>query len=969
MATQRYSAYQWYKRNTNHLIYWVVNTSNTIIEHLNDRTSGLTINTTGQVTKSSLISLAELISLHINEVPPAVLHLFRSVIDARKAFHASFKALAQTYPGDRELEKSNEAHESFIETLTTAFHILSGSMSSQAAGDDVNPDTPESPLRGQDELNLLLLTNKFSMLGFEDPTAGDDEDGEASDAHLDKPGPSKGRQQPRSKKSKKPKRGKSKNQKPPKPAPTTEAKRIPIEGYRIVTEEEGLMDYLVVANMLAAEWTALRKTLQGFWREAAYGDLNTAVAGCLSNVAIQMVRRNECEVFVDFPGLDSYMEILTALTGGKPGQMSLERPLALLTEPASGTEAMKEVVFEHSEHVMVRTMEALCYFIRDFRKTRSGRPTKKMLKEIKNWDLKFDLQGAQKEERLQWRRVYIINWLYDLVNVYSSPITQGGRDEKVMLEEIDWSETGPCGQERRLFGLTSLAATITELAMQKGDDMTDVMRKILPHHILQLQCVIDSFAVSRGWFIDPYKGDRVGEPAQNFHPRRDVSRFMEQFPRGAGLLQDTLKVHEEWYGNLSQHQEEVKAATDRILCHFEDWLGKSMYINDPDNTLASRFTNSSANGLWEYSPFLCGVGLAEGMELAQLLGMYTWERFPEVTLMAHMHNMLAHRGYIKSPQHHVFAAVNGLFSGIFFNNNSQRPSAKFSEALMAKTGRTAWHIRQVVRPRQTTRTYAGPISDVRNVLLSDLDRFYRDSGITQERSALISYREAEWNPGRIADADVVPQSALGWIRLQQTARVLEKDTGRFRLEETELVKRLRANPEVRGLEDRMAQLPRFSETLTKAEARLYRNGPSGLPLTGGHMLKLLKADFVADICGDSHMSGFNYLSFTATVLNTLMNVESQLKKLQNPVWKHAYKPEFGGRMTFPRTLLLRRAIEGRDEQCMETMAEELESIPGPLIRYSYWDHVQPARPVLQDGWDQICGQKGEFGDEDEDIVS
>jgi hypothetical protein len=39
----------------------------------------------------------------------------------------------------------------------------------------------------------------------------------------------------------------------------------------------------------------------------------------------------------------------------------------------------------------------------DFQETRSGKPTKRMLSEIRDWDPNFDLQRATKEQRIKWR--------------------------------------------------------------------------------------------------------------------------------------------------------------------------------------------------------------------------------------------------------------------------------------------------------------------------------------------------------------------------------------------------------------------------------------------------------------------------------------------------------------------------------------------------------------------------------------
>jgi len=42
-------------------------------------------------------------------------------------------------------------------------------------------------------------------------------------------------------------------------------------------------------------------------------------------------------------------------------------------------------------------------------------------------------------------------------------------------------------------------------------------------------------------------------------------------------------------------------------------LGKSKYMDGPSSIPPSRFSRLTANGLWEYSPYLCAVGLVEGL--------------------------------------------------------------------------------------------------------------------------------------------------------------------------------------------------------------------------------------------------------------------------------------------------------------------------------------------------------------------
>ena len=95
-----------------------------------------------------------------------------------------------------------------------------------------------------------------------------------------------------------------------------------------------------------------------------------------------------------------------------------------------------------------------------------------------------------------------------------------------VYEDVEWSKTGPWHYHRRLFGLNEFAGIITTLAMQKPG--TDIRNKILPHHVFQLQCIVDSMTLSRGWTVSSLRGHVLEQPARKFFARRDVDRFLDR---------------------------------------------------------------------------------------------------------------------------------------------------------------------------------------------------------------------------------------------------------------------------------------------------------------------------------------------------------------------------------------------------------------------------------------------------------
>jgi hypothetical protein len=212
---------------------------------------------------------------------------------------------------------------------------------------------------------------------------------------------------------------------------------------------------------------------------------------------------------------------MRTVTRGDPekAQSNFSLSLYKIATGSNQPEKMEETYLDIKEQFSIYAYQDLLDFITDFQKTRSGKRTKPMLAEINEWDPNFDVRQKSKQQRIKWRRSYTINWLYDLVNVFSSIVVERNniKGEKHVYEKVDWSVSGPWNQHRRLFGLNEFAGEVTSLAMQKPG--TDIRQKILPHLVFQLQCIVDSLTVSRGWSISGMRGHVLKPPAVRFRPR------------------------------------------------------------------------------------------------------------------------------------------------------------------------------------------------------------------------------------------------------------------------------------------------------------------------------------------------------------------------------------------------------------------------------------------------------------------
>ncbi|KAK3504638.1 hypothetical protein B0T13DRAFT_485579 [Neurospora crassa] len=753
--------------------------------------------TSAGITVAGLVSLSKFVGKHIDSVPSTILALFQFVIEARTATHAAFQQMTARTPDPDPNSSPDEP-----DLLANTEHV-------------------------KEELDRLLA-NKFGALDIqrspEADEASDQEDPQEIYSNV-----SRQRKQTKPGKGKKGKKGKAKKSSKPKTAPAKEDSEslegVPLESYRIIKDQDGIVtDYLMAVYDLIKQCMTLRNYLQGIWREVAYDGLNSAVAGALSNVAIAMVQRSASEIFVDFPDHDSYETVMNTITRGNVEKaQGMFHVFLMFFEPGSDTPQRRKSR-NIKELFLIRAYMDLLDFIR-------------------NWDPNFDLRHATKEERIRWRRSYTINWLYDLVHFFSSIVVQRNtlRGEKHVYEKVDWSPTGPWAQHRRLSGLNEFAGFVTSLAMQKPG--TDVRNRILPHHVFQLQCIVDSLTVTRGWSHHLLKGHVVvaPPPSYRFRPRRDVDCFLDR--------------------EVTRDGRGIPQAFD--------------YMHGLNTIPPSRFSHTNANGLWEYSPFLCGTGLEEGLELAYISGMTIWDRLPEPMMLLHLHNMLVQEGYIEKPVG-LFATLQELFPECFFPDGTP-PVANYDKALQTMVDN-----RGSSRERQQVRRVATSAADIHGILNPKVNDFFR------KKSTLVILREAGWNIDRIPDADVSFPSVLGMLRITQAKHITDHVTGKKRIEETEITKRAKAM----GMsEENMFNMAETMEVLqatkTKANeipaervAHAMAPGYSRFPgrcdprstrkarmAAGGEcvdfadrdMLDFMKLDIQSDISGERPLSALNFL--------------------------------------------------------------------------------------------------------------
>ncbi|KAK0715393.1 hypothetical protein B0H67DRAFT_537774, partial [Lasiosphaeris hirsuta] len=707
-----------YKRDTGRLIYWIVKTSNEIISQavVLPHDVPCTPNLTGQITIASLVPLCKLIAKNLSPTPPAILQMFCSVIDARTTSYRNFQALVAERP-DPELEKSNASHLYFISVLTEAFKALGGT-------DLYDPTRPSSNYA--EELEQALFSNQFAILD----TLSDEELGQDGSSPVEQDGQLNSSAEEKGKEAR---QGQKKG------------KQISMEDYCFIRDSDGTVtdQYLAVSSIIY-EWATLRDEVQDLWKKVAYGGLNSAIAAAVSNVAISVIERSVTAMSTDFPGQESYGALIHHITRGslETAQDALKLSFHYFQGDKIIGKSPTPAKVDLQEQLLLHAYDALVDFVSDFQKNRNGKPTKRMMKQIKNWNPHLDLGRATNKERLEWRRSYTINWLYDLVNVFSSPVVQrntaDGEKEHMVEEEVDWSLVG---EDRRVLGLGNFASLVTRLAMQKQG--SKFRSEILPQHVFQLQCMVDAMTASRGLSILPLRGHVTTRPPSGFRPRRDLDLFLDRkdensilgFLKGANILKMLIQeafnmiTPLELKGVALLHSASIPVL-DKLHCEFANWLGESKYMHGLPGIPPSRFSDSDANGLWEYSPFLCGSGLAEALADVTRASLELLEQLPEAVLLVHLYNMLWQKKSMTSYESGIYTELLVLFRGNFFQD-----------------------------------------------------------GIGSYLAAL---RAASWEPDRVPDKDIPLHSCFLDHRLSLVKTFVDPTTDRKRLEETDLVRKCRS---------------------------------------------------------------------------------------------------------------------------------------------------------------------------------
>ncbi|KAG8623298.1 hypothetical protein KVT40_008274 [Elsinoe batatas] len=728
MASQ--NAYLDYKRDTQKLVYWIINASNAIAKaSLNSHDAGVVFNATGQLKVSDIVPTCTAIAKRVKKIPGTVFDLLKKTIDARKQFHKVFTDMVAT-AADPVLQKKNDSHA----------HV--------------------------EEATDNLFQNYFATLSLQGTDAEDsDSDTQPSIDHAKRQNRSKS-----GKRSKKAKRAdKKKNHIR---AAEKDLKRIPVEQYRISLDRDQLAtEYLWAGFCFFGECMKMRCNVQIMWRTVVRQAMKPAAASSASKIAAALVKRMSDAIFADFPGHDSFQRLFescTAATLKDSMTMTHIKIPSFETDPTPEelSQDSRQVVISSDEWFLGHIFNDLTDFVVDFQKNNNGKPTKRMAAMLARWNPDAAIRHMSQGDLVAWRRLYTINWLYNFVALSSAADPSNAIGIKTELSVKDCMHTPPPGME-------DLACTIKACITSNPVSALPVSA----HQVFELQTVVDSFMISKGWCIHPVHGNIFDPCARQTgcHDLDQVLQSLHTAERDRDLAIHELQSCMENDTSLHDDPNRHKVTAARLVKFAKasvGWLDRSSLM--PLLPTSSTFSALSSDGIWTFSPYVCGSVLAAMLDQSYELGMHLWSAIPEVTMLIFLHNKLKWRGYLGETVP-LLTKLEQTFSEYFGKPLHQCTAYRSTSAT-----RSSHVTAKGVRPDQ-------PCNE----------------------SILHNLSQAEWDPSRIPITHIRPTSFMGKLCLVESGL---DETGKSR--------------DVKYLIQRAKKLSVSEEALDQT-ASIFRNLRSG----------------------------------------------------------------------------------------------------------------------------------------------
>lgn len=445
-----------------------------------------------------------------------------------------------------------------------------------------------------------------------------------------------------------------------------------------------------------------------------------------------MVKQLQFEIAADFPQCSNFEAIIELLLGTVEFKSTADStnisPIRVDGVPEKHHPAFNSL--DIYESCLIGAYRDLVTFITDYRKGRNCRPTPRVASF--RWNPDLDLYTLSENERRKWRSNFCVMWLYDMVNQFASTRLTADKQEQP-LETVDW-KSAKFGR-RVLFGPTKFCGEVTALAMALKT--SPLIEEIQPHMVFQVQVMLDSMTIFRGWHFEippaltparTFIGPDV--PFELGRHMEDMEAFKETFLMGAEKLLDEFKQTDpvRWEFPLKN--------IPPLVSEVGIVLGDSLLSRLTHRDFQSRFLETNRNGLWVYCPWICGVGLAQALNVVFDWGRVLWDNSGIPLPMFHFYNLMLESGYLKKGPMPLFEDLLKLFGDQVFRGG-KRPKKEFFKCWNTSSGVKA----QYYAPPNTKRLRKGGGVVMDGVEMSMWRKNVRTFG---ELSKLYWLNDADW---------------------------------------------------------------------------------------------------------------------------------------------------------------------------------------------------------------------------------
>lgn len=496
-------------------------------------------------------------------------------------------------------------------------------------------------------------------------------------------------------------------------------------------------------------------------------------------MAIGMMRSLQYELAMDYPACTHFREIINQLV--RNGNYEVIGATAPSSSAAKSKVASKQVALNAKgdkgaieESLLLTTHNDLVSFITDYRKKRNGKPSSTFAD--MSWnpnfrDTQFTLATEMTPQNIRkWKADYTISWLYDLVNTYAMRRLVQDKSQMQNPEKLDWNleRVGKSEWTKRpLWGPMDFARDLTFLAMQKPG--SPIESELKPHHVLQLQIAVDSMFCAKRWVAqDVPPIDCFGSTSSTLvwdfaNDVVEIRRFREQWTEATKLLLEEFKKDRERKGDPTEWSYPI---TNLDIIMKEAILLGTTPLDFLSGAPRSLFSKSSKNGLWLYSPYLCGTGMVEMLNMSYDWGTKCWDRSGYMQGFFHLYNMLLQTGFVQKPID-LLDRVTDIFKDDIFRGG-QRPTKKYDDALRLSLDIRAQYLGEFTKMR---RGKGGAQSE--GSIFRDRGR-PNDHSLYTKQSKLFALTQASWLVSKV-DQSKVPSLATATRSATDVLDALKSD--------------------------------------------------------------------------------------------------------------------------------------------------------------------------------------------------